>query len=124
MLQDVLESQMGMQLAEMKQYSELDPVERTHTVLPGAHPPVRGFYLIKPSPIASLGKSARSASLMTRLRLPRCPSSTHSLVPSSSVSDVSVEALDSSMHGPTVPDTVQEDISDVVVDIDDTQLQH
>lgn len=117
--QEVLESQMGMQLTEMKKYAELDPSERAHTVLPGAHPPVRGFYLIKPSPMGS-AKPAQSGSLLRGLRLPKCPSSSQRLAPSPSMSDVSTAtAPDKSLHSPVV----KEHALDVVVNIDDTQLE-
>lgn len=54
-VQDLLASQMGMQLAEMQRYSQMEPTERSKAVLPGSHAPVKGFYLIKRS--LSVGKT-------------------------------------------------------------------
>ena len=137
---------MGMQLAGMKQYSQLDPSQRVESVLPGSHPPAKGFYLIKPSPVIASSKSLnRSPSLLTRLRNPKRSSSTHSLVPSPSISEfdalsgnLEAEALESSLHSrekadpaqekadpaQEKADPAQEGASEVVVDIDEIQLAH
>lgn len=116
---------MGMQLAHMKHFSELDPEQWGQSVLPGSHLPVKGFYLIKPSPAIGSSKSLpRSSSLMTRLRLPKCSSSTHSIQPSSSMSELvslpdkaEADALDSSSHGTRPPKAAAVDSLEVVVDI-------
>ena len=125
-VQDVLESQMGMQLSQMKQFGELDPEQQVQSVLPGSHPPVKGFYLIKPSPIISSSRSLhRSNSLLTRLRLPKCPSSAHSIQPSSSMSELGslpdqpeTEEVDHSFHSSREPEAAAANSLDAVVDID------
>ena len=113
---------MGMQLEDMKRYSQLDPSQRVESVLPGSHPPVKGFYLIKPSPVIASSKSLnRSPSLLTRLRNPKRSSSTHSLVLSPSISEFDAlsgnlegEALESSLHSHVSSDPAQKDASEVV----------
>ena len=117
---------MGMQLVEMKRFNTLDPDQQVQAILPGSHPPVKGFYLIKPSPAISSSKSLpTSNSLMPRLRLPKCSSSTHSIQPSSSVSELESlpekaepDALDNSSHENTPPEAAAANSLDVVVDID------
>lgn len=117
---------MGMQLSHMKQFSELDPEQQVQSVLPGSHPPVKGFYLIKPSPAIGSSKSLpRSNSLMTRKHLLKCPSATHSIQPSSAMSELGslpdkaeANALDSSCHNARESDAAAPDNVDVVVDID------
>ena len=42
-LQDVLQSLIGMQLADMQRYSQLTPVQQTDSALPRAHPPAKSF---------------------------------------------------------------------------------
>lgn len=124
--QGVLASQMGMEVTEMQRYSQLSAAERAQTPLPGFHPPVKGFYLIKPSPsIGSTKSVARSPSLLTRLRHPRQLSSTHSLQPSLSMSDFASASSsqapdvldDASLHAR--PDPVQKDAADVMIHVDD-----
>ena len=123
---------MGMQLAGMKQYSQLDPSQRVESVLPGSHPPAKGFYLIKPSPVIASSKSLnRTPSLLTRLRNPKRSSSTHSLVPSPSISEfdalsgnVEAETLESSLPSREKADPAQESASEAVVDVDEIQLAH
>lgn len=128
---------MGMHLTDMQQYSQLTLAERSGVVLPGSHPPVKGFYLIKPSPVAASSKSLnRNPSMLTRLRHPRRSGFTHSLVPSSSLSEIGsapdiqeVEAaLESSSHSPRAADIIHEEIrennEDVVISIDNAQLTH
>lgn len=125
---------MGMRLTDMRQYSQLTLAERGGVALPGSHPPVKGFYLIKPSPAVASSKClVRNPSMLHRLRHPRRSGSTHSLVPSSSLSEIgSVSdiqevnvALDSSPHSPKAADIIHEDIhqdsEDVVINIDDAQ---
>lgn len=117
---------MGMQLSHMKQFSALDPEQRVQSVLPGSHPPVKGFYLIKPPPAIGSSRSLpRSNSLMTRLRSPKCSSATHSIQPSSSMSELGslpdkaeADVLDSSSHNATETGAAAPDSVDVVVDID------
>ena len=123
---------MGMKLEEMHCYSQLDPEQQTQSVLPGAHPPVKGFYLIQPSSsVAPTRTVSRSASLLTRLRHPRSSPTTHSALPSSSGSQTGVEPdlqqgqqLDSSTELPIEADAGPEASTDVVVNIDETQATH
>ena len=68
---------MGMQLSEMRHYQQLDPESRGKLGLAGAHPPVKGFYLLKT--LATSPPDRSSSSLMTRLRRSKATSSTHSL---------------------------------------------
>ena len=146
-LQDVLESQMGMRLADMTHYSQLDEDQRAQTALPGAHPPVKGFYLIQPSPAAlpSSRPPGRSSSLLTRLRQPRSSSSSQSLAPSMSLSmsqsqdqpqshsqslsnpqvqsQEHPEPLDSSSHdGAGKLSAAQPSSTDVVVNVDEAEV--
>ena len=128
---------MGMQLTDMRQYSQLTPAERAGVILPGSHPPVKGFYFIKPSPVIAPSKcQIRNPSMLTRLRHPRRSGSTPSLVPSSALSEVGslpdiqeVEvALGGSPHSPRAADIIHEDthedIEDVVINVDDAQQTH
>ena len=114
---------MGMQLADMQRYSQLTPVQQAQSVLPGAHPPAKGFYLIKPSPVTTSSKSlAKSPSLLCRLSRYRSLSPTHSSQRSSSY--IAQSAGDSSLHSNKTIETAQENSTDVVVDIDDMQAGH
>ena len=123
---------MGMQLAEMREYSQLDAEQRAQSVLPGSHPPVKGFYLIKPSPLVASAKSLNgSPSLLTRLQHSKCSSTTHSLMPSVSTSELGslsdsqeADVVDTSSGQSRRPDLIQSDSSDVVVNIDEAQLNH
>lgn len=128
---------MGMHLTAMRRYSQLTLAERGGVVLPGSHPPVKGFYLIKPSAVITSSTGLkRTPSMLTRLRHPRRSGSTLSLVPSSSLSEIgSVSdiqeaevALGSSSHSPKAADIIHEEIredsEDVVINMDDAQLTH
>ena len=122
-LQDVLQSQMGMQLADMQRYSQLTPVQQAQSALPGAHLPAKGFYLIKPLPVPTSSKSlAKSPSLLFRLSRFGSLSPTHSS--QRSFSSIAQSADDSSFHSNKTSGTGQEDSTDVVVDIDDMQAGH
>ena len=46
-LQDLLETQMGMSLPEMRTFRQADPFTRDTQALPGAHLPSKGFWLVK-----------------------------------------------------------------------------
>ena len=46
-LQDLLETQMGMSLPEMRTCCQADPFTRDSQALPGAHLPSKGFWLVK-----------------------------------------------------------------------------
>lgn len=132
---------MGMQLTDMRQYSQLTPAERAGVILPGSHPPVKGFYFIKPSPVIAASKCLiRNPSMLTRLHHPRRSGSTPSLVPSSSLSESgSVPDIQEvevalggyhlgSPHSPRAADIIHEDmhedIEDVVINVDDAQQTH
>ena len=47
LLHVLLETQMGMHLADMKRFASEDPANRKNQTLPGAHLPAKGFYRIK-----------------------------------------------------------------------------
>ena len=46
-LQELLETQMGMSLPEMRAFCHTDPTGRSEQALPGARLPSKGFWLIK-----------------------------------------------------------------------------
>lgn len=87
---------MGMHMAEMQQYGQLDPSERAKSGLPGSHPPVRGFYFVKPSAGTSSSMLTRTSKVLTRLRHPKGSSSAQtlsSLQETSSASDISASEV-------------------------------
>lgn len=53
MVQNLMDTQMGMQLAEMRQHAR-NSLMRGHKSLPGAHMPALGFYLRKHAQLATV----------------------------------------------------------------------
>lgn len=78
LLQDLLESQMGMGLAEMRDFCQADPSSRTQQGLPGAHLPAKGFWIAKkpsaPSTVDTPGFFTRLKQKGSRKPLPSSPS--------------------------------------------------
>ena len=68
-LQDILKTQMGMSLPEMKAFCQADPVAKAGQSLPGAHLPSKGFWLTKrpTAPSTAAAPSGRAGRLMHKL---------------------------------------------------------
>ena len=59
--QDLLETQMGMSLPEMRAFCQSDPSTRDSQALPGAHLPSKGFWLVKRPTAPSTAAAPRAA---------------------------------------------------------------
>ncbi|KAL0042227.1 hypothetical protein WJX77_006708 [Trebouxia sp. C0004] len=68
-IQDILKTQMGMSLPEMKAFCQADPAAKTGQCLPGAHLPSKGFWLTKrPTALSTAAApSGRAGRLMHKL---------------------------------------------------------
>ncbi|KAA6429424.1 MAG: hypothetical protein FRX49_00818 [Trebouxia sp. A1-2] len=68
-VQDILQTQMGMSLPEMKAFCQADPAAKTGQSLPGAHLPSKGFWLTKrpTAPSTAAAPSGRAGRLMHKL---------------------------------------------------------
>ena len=79
-LQDILKTQMGMSLPDMKAFCQADLAAKTGQSLPGAHLPSKGFWLSKrpTAPSTAAAPSVRAGRLMHKLSF-KAQSSTSSL---------------------------------------------
>ena len=68
-LQELLETQMGMSLPNMRAFCQADASSRSRQSLPGAHLPSKGFWLTKrpTAPSTAAAPSGRAGRLMHKL---------------------------------------------------------
>ena len=67
-LQELLESQMGMTVDSMHTHMAQNPAISEEHSLPGAHMPIKGFYFTRNLPVAATESSPRSSSRLLSSR--------------------------------------------------------
>ncbi|KAL3155310.1 hypothetical protein ABBQ38_010874 [Trebouxia sp. C0009 RCD-2024] len=64
-VKDLLQTQMGMSLPEMRAFCQSDPASRSEQALPGPHLPSKGFWLIKKPSAPSSAATPRASATLT-----------------------------------------------------------
>ncbi|KAL3143143.1 hypothetical protein ABBQ38_003412 [Trebouxia sp. C0009 RCD-2024] len=67
-VKDLLQTQMGMSLPEMRAFCQSDPASRSEQALPGAHLPSKGFWLIRRPSAPSTAATPRASATRMLMR--------------------------------------------------------